>query len=45
MITFIKYCVQLVENPEAIYDGVMVIHDRKIKLYDDCEYLSEYDHL
>ena len=45
MISFIKLCVQLVDNPDAIYGGFMIIHDRKIRLYDPAEYLSEYDHL
>ena len=34
----------MVENPEAIYDGLLIIHNRKIRLYEDYEYMSEFDH-
>ena len=35
----------IVDNPEAIYDGVLLIHNRKIRLYDDCDYMSDFDNL
>ena len=40
----IQTCTKIVDNSEAIYNGYMIILDRKIRLYHDTEYLADFDH-